>query len=73
MVGKQRDAVRHEFHLNLNLMSVNQGFFLGEARSMFLPVDVFHHLFAVLAGRPTVAASTSEMFMWLRASTNRPF
>ena len=26
---------------------------------MFLPVDVFHHLFAVLAGRPTVAASTS--------------
>jgi len=35
------------------------GFFLGEARSMFLPVDVFHHLFAVLAGRPTVAASTS--------------
>ena len=41
--------------LNLELDVRDSGFYLAEARSMFLPVDLFHHLFASLSGRPVVS------------------
>jgi len=42
--------------LNLELDVRDSGFYLAEARSMFLPVDLFHHLFASLSGRPVVGS-----------------
>ena len=40
--------------LNVELDVRGSGFYVGEARSMFLPVSLFDHLFESLAGRPVV-------------------